>query len=79
MAQSGAFLTYVARCQYLLQQGLFVGDVLYYNGDGAPEFVEVKHVDPSLGPRLRLRRVQRRGAADAHVGHERTDRVAQTE
>ncbi|MCI0492546.1 MAG: discoidin domain-containing protein, partial [Planctomycetes bacterium] len=29
--QSGAFLAYVARCQYLLQQGRFVGDVLYYN------------------------------------------------
>ncbi|MFH1922554.1 MAG: glycosyl hydrolase [Planctomycetota bacterium] len=48
--QSGAFLAYVARCQHLLQRGLFVGDVLYYNGDGAPNFVEVKHTDPSLGP-----------------------------
>ncbi len=48
--QSGALLAYVARCQHLLQQGLFVGDVLYYNGDGAPNFVEVKHTDPSLGP-----------------------------
>ena len=48
--QSGALLAYVARCQHLLQQGLFVGDVLYYNGDGAPNFVEVKHIDPSLGP-----------------------------
>jgi hypothetical protein len=48
--QSAAFLAYVARCQHLLQQGLFVGDVLYYNGDGAPNFVEVKHTDPSLGP-----------------------------
>ena len=48
--QSGAFLTYVARCQYLLQQGLFVGDVLFYNGDHAPNFIEVKHTDPSLGP-----------------------------
>ncbi|MFA6560645.1 MAG: glycosyl hydrolase [Verrucomicrobiia bacterium] len=48
--QSDAFLAYVARCQHLLQQGLFVGDVLYYNGDGAPNFVEVKHTDPSLGP-----------------------------
>jgi hypothetical protein len=48
--QSGAFLAYVARCQYLLQQGRFVGDALYYNGDGAPNFVEVKHTNPSLGP-----------------------------
>jgi hypothetical protein len=28
---------------------LFVADVLYYNGDGAPNLVEPKHVDPSLG------------------------------
>ena len=26
-----------------------MADVLYYNGDGAPNFVEVKHIDPSLG------------------------------
>jgi hypothetical protein len=48
--QSGAWLTYIARCQYLLQQGLFAADVCYYSGDNAPNFVEPKHVDPSLGP-----------------------------
>jgi hypothetical protein len=48
--QSGAWLTYIARCQYLLQQGLFAADVCYYNGDNAPNFIEPKHVDPSLGP-----------------------------
>ena len=48
--QSGPWLAYIARCQHLLQQGLFVGDVCYYNGDNAPNFVEVKHVDPALGP-----------------------------
>ena len=48
--KSGAWLTYLARCQFLLSQGLFVGDVCYYNGDWAPNFVEPKHVDPSLGP-----------------------------
>ena len=48
-AQAGAWLAYINRCQYLLQQGLFVGDVLYYNGDWAPNLVEPKHVDPSLG------------------------------
>ncbi|MGC4081695.1 MAG: glycosyl hydrolase [Vicinamibacterales bacterium] len=47
--QVGPFLTYLARCQHLLRQGLFVADVLYYNGDGAPNLVGPKHVDPALG------------------------------
>lgn len=48
--QARPFVDYVARCSHLLQQGLFVGDVLFYNGDGCPNFVPAKHVDPSLGP-----------------------------
>ena len=48
--QSRCFSDYVARCCHLLQQGLFVGDVLFYNGDQCPNFVGPKHVDPSLGP-----------------------------
>jgi hypothetical protein len=47
--QAGAWTDYISRCQWLLSQGLFVADVLYYNGDGAPNLVEPKHVDPSLG------------------------------
>jgi hypothetical protein len=47
--KSGPFLGYIARCQYLLQQGRFVADVLYYNGDWAPNIVAPKHTDPSLG------------------------------
>jgi len=47
--KSGAFFSYIARCQYLLQSGKFVADVLFYNGDIAPNLVEQKHVDPSLG------------------------------
>ena len=31
--QSGAFVAYLARCQYLLQQGKFVADVCAYTGD----------------------------------------------
>jgi hypothetical protein len=46
---AGPLLEYVNRCQALLQSGLFVADVLYYNGDWAPNLVEPKHVDPSLG------------------------------
>jgi hypothetical protein len=43
------FLDYLARASFLLQQGLFVADVLYYYGDQGFNFVPPKHVDPSLG------------------------------
>ncbi len=55
------FIDYLSRCSYLLQQGLFVGDVCYYYGDQAPNFVANKYaekppdfapqrlIDPSLG------------------------------
>ncbi|ACU06077.1 glycosyl hydrolase [Pedobacter heparinus] len=47
--KSGPFFDYVARSQYLLRSGKFVADVLYYNGDGAPNLVAQKHIDPLLG------------------------------
>ncbi len=47
--QAGPFLDYLSRCQYILQQGLFVADILYYNGDVTPNIVLPKHVDPSVG------------------------------
>lgn len=40
--QAGDFISYLNRCSYLLSQGLFVGDVLYYYGDDVPSFVFVK-------------------------------------
>ena len=36
---AGAWVDYINRCQALLQSGLFVADVLYYNGDWAPNLV----------------------------------------
>jgi hypothetical protein len=33
--QGSAWLRYLARCQYLLQEGLFVGDLCYFYGEGA--------------------------------------------
>ncbi len=47
--KSKGFHEYLARCSYLLQQGNFVGDVAYYYGDDAPNFVEPKNIDTSLG------------------------------
>lgn len=40
--QAGDFVGYINRCSYLLQQGLFVADVLYYNGDDVPNMVFLK-------------------------------------
>ena len=48
--QARPFCDYIARCSYLLQQGRFAADVLFYNGDGCPNFVAPKHIDPALGP-----------------------------
>jgi hypothetical protein len=47
--KSNGFHEYLARCSYLLQQGNFVGDVAFYYGDEAPNFVKPKHLPPSLG------------------------------
>jgi alpha-L-rhamnosidase len=40
--QAGDFIGYLNRCSYLLSQGLFVADVLYYYGDDVPNFVFLK-------------------------------------
>ena len=44
------FLDYLARSSYLLQQGQFVADVLYYYGDGGYRFVGPRRNEPALGP-----------------------------
>lgn len=43
----GAFFSYLNRCQFLLQQGLFVADVAYYYGDHVPNFAQHKRTDPA--------------------------------
>ncbi len=48
--QSHAFTDYISRCQFLLQQGKFVADVCFYQGDRIPSFVPMKHIDPGVGP-----------------------------
>jgi hypothetical protein len=48
--QSPAFFTYLARCQFMLQQGKFVGDVCFYLGERPPTLAPPKYIDPSLGP-----------------------------
>ncbi len=46
---AGPFLDYLNRCQSLLQSGLFVADVLFYNGDGVPNLVGPERIRPELG------------------------------
>jgi len=48
--QSVAFNTYLARSSYLLQQGTFVADALYYYGEGAPVAVLTRRLQPTLPP-----------------------------
>jgi len=45
--QVHAFVSYLNRCQFLLQQGRFVGDVLYYYGNHVPNIARLKKDDPA--------------------------------
>lgn len=47
--QAPAYVNYITRCQFMLQQGAFVGDVCFYYGDNVPAQVHLKRIDPSLG------------------------------
>jgi hypothetical protein len=45
------FLTYLTRCQYLLQSGRFHADVCYFYGEGSAKYVPgKKHLKPPLPP-----------------------------
>jgi len=46
-SRSGPFFAYINRCQWMLQQGLFVADVAYYYGDHVPNFTQLKRTDPA--------------------------------
>jgi len=48
-SQAGAFTGYISRCQYLLQQGRFIADVCFYQGDRIPAFVSMRQAQPGLG------------------------------
>ena len=45
--QSNAFFDYLARCQFLLQQGRFVADVCYFVGEDAPSYCQVYNKTPA--------------------------------
>ncbi|MBC8095510.1 MAG: glycoside hydrolase [Akkermansiaceae bacterium] len=45
--KSGPFIEYLNRSQFMLQQGLFVADALYYYGDHVPNFTQLRSSDPA--------------------------------
>lgn len=45
--KSAAFFNYLNRCQWMMQQGHFTADVLYYYGDHVPNFTQHKRTDPA--------------------------------
>jgi hypothetical protein len=45
--EAEGFISYMTRCQYLVQQGQFVADVLYYYGDHVPNLMPLKESDPA--------------------------------
>jgi hypothetical protein len=46
-SRSAPFFRYLNRCQWMLQQGRFAADVLYYYGDHVPNFAQLKASDPA--------------------------------
>jgi hypothetical protein len=49
--KAGPWIDYLSRCQYLLQQGLFVADILYFEGEDAPVDAPVlAALDPAPPP-----------------------------
>ncbi len=45
--ESGPFINYLHRTQWVVQQGKFVADVLYYYGDHVPNVFPYKDADPA--------------------------------
>lgn len=45
--ESGAFIDYLHRTQFIVQNGKFVADVLYYYGDHVPNVYSNKQADPA--------------------------------
>lgn len=46
--QGAAWMDYLARCQYLLQQGRFIADLLYFYGEGVPVAVSHRALKPEV-------------------------------
>ena len=42
--QGAAWMSYLTRCQFLLQRGIFVGDLCYFTGEGVPNAMVRRNV-----------------------------------
>lgn len=47
---SGAWLTYLARCQHMLRQGMFVADFAYLQNESIPSFIEKRPEQQPMRP-----------------------------
>ncbi len=45
--KSRPFFEYINRCQFMLQQGVFVADIAYYYGNHVPNFARLRASDPA--------------------------------
>jgi hypothetical protein len=45
--KSRPFFDYINRCQFMLQQGVFVADIAYYYGNHVPNFARLRASDPA--------------------------------
>ena len=78
--QADAWTSYITRCQFLLQQGLFVGDVCYYYGEGAPNYVPAKRrMSPVLPAGYDHDVIDTESAAVADIGPRWAARIARRE
>ncbi len=76
-SKSAPFLAYINRCQFLLQQGLFVADAASYYGDHVPNFAQLKRSDPArVLPGYDYDVVTEEVHPDAHVRARRAHRAA---
>ena len=46
--EGSAWMTYLSRCEYLLQQGRFQADLCYFYGEGAPNHLEHSALKPAV-------------------------------
>jgi hypothetical protein len=46
--QGTAWISYLSRCQYLLQQGRFAADLLYFYGESAPVYFRHEALEPKV-------------------------------
>jgi hypothetical protein len=47
---SHGWLAYIARCQHMLRQGLFVADFAYFRGEGIPGFIAPRDLQQPMRP-----------------------------